>query len=229
MLIWEPYHPESHSICKYRFVFPILPSGNIMKKLYIIITCIILGMTRGIAQDELGVGIKGGLSLATQKTSGAGTNVEVENRFTGHGGAYVNYFLSKKFAVQSELLVSMKGSTWDDPYFKGVERLTYLDIPVLARYQIVRQVNVHAGPQFGFLLSAKNVDEIDDVETDVREFYKTLDLGLAMGAELNLPKRINITIRYILGLSTVTEPDQYVDEWKNHVLQVAVGFRLIGD
>jgi hypothetical protein len=199
-----------------------------MKAFYLSGIFLLFLTAQAMAASGFGVGVKGGVSFATQKTSGEGVNVEVKSRLTGHAGAYAHYFILDFLAVQPEILLSMKGSKWDDPYFKGVEKLTYLDIPVLIRFQPFGLLNIHAGPQFGLLVNATNTDDYDGIETDVKEYYKGMDVGLAVGAELNLPYRINVTVRYVLGLTPVTEPGYYVDEWKNNVLQISTGFRIIG-
>lgn len=180
-----------------------------------------------LAQSNLGLGIKAGMNIATQKTTGEGVNVETSSLIGFHAGGYINYFILEPLAVQAELLVSQKGSKWSDPYFSGKDRLCYIDIPVLARYQIIEFLNVHAGPQFGFLLKAKQFQDDGD-KTDVGEYYKVTDIGIVFGAEGNLPHNINVTIRYILGLSTVTTEVEYWEGWKNNVVQISFGYRLMG-
>jgi len=63
-----------------------------------------------------------------------------------HIGGYGNYFILEPLAVQAELLLSQKGSKWSDPYFSGKDRLCYIDIPLLVRFQALEFLNVHADP-----------------------------------------------------------------------------------
>ncbi len=201
-----------------------------MKKLIavLIILSIYSALSISIAQSKLGFGLKGGINVAYQSTPGEGINVNVENIMRFHGGAYLNYFFLDKIAIQPELLVSGKGSKWDDPYFDTKDLLTYIDLPILIRYQPVKLLNIHAGPQFGYLISAVQDDLSGDEKMDIKDWYNNADIGLLFGAEANLPFNINLTVRYILGLSEVTNDVEYIEPWKNNFIQVSVGYRIKG-
>jgi hypothetical protein len=180
------------------------------------------------AQPKLGLGVKAGVNISDQVTSGTGENVNVRSILRFHGGAYFTYFVLDKLAIQPELIFSGKGSDWDDPDYNVKDLLTYIDIPVLIRYQLIDLVNIHAGPQFGYLLSATQKDNSDGDIINIDEYYKKPDLGLVIGAEANLPYRINLTVRYVIGLIGTTDVE-YIEPWLNNFFQISVGFRIKGD
>jgi hypothetical protein len=180
------------------------------------------------AQKKLGAGLKAGINVATQVTTGEAENVDTKFLTGFHGGVTVNYFIVDPVAIQIDALISQKGSKWSDLSFSGKDKLSYLDIPVLVRYQVLEFLNVHAGPQFGFLLSANQIPDDGD-KLEIKEYYKSTDIGMVLGAEGNLPLNFNITLRYILGLSVVNTDIYYnVDNWKNNVFQFSIGYRLMG-
>lgn len=180
------------------------------------------------AQKKLGAGLKAGINLAKRVTSEAAENVDTKVLTGIHGGVTVNYFIVDQVAIQIDVLISQKGSKWSDLSFSGKDKLSYLDIPVLLRYQVLEFLNVHAGPQFGFLLSATQFPDDGD-KYDIKEYYKSSDIGMVLGVEGNLPFNFNITMRYILGLNVVNTDVYYdVDDWKNNVFQVSIGYRLMG-
>jgi len=181
------------------------------------------------AQFQYGAGVKGGLNLATQTTTGEGAGVSVRQLLGYNGGVYGNIFFTDHFAFQPELMVCKRGSDWDDIYYNVKDLLTYIDIPLLIKYQPIKYTNIHVGPQFGYLLSAKQEDKDDGEITDIRDWYNSLDVGIAFGAEANLPFRINFTIRYVLGLVSATNDVEYIDPWRNNFLQFSLGYRIIGD
>ena len=88
-------------------------------------------------------------------------------------------------------------------------------------------ISVHAGPQFGILVSAKE-DEDGDKE-DIKDDFKTTDFGLALGAEADLPANFGVGLRYVFGLTNVIKEDMSFDdtELKNGVFQIYVKFRII--
>jgi len=196
-----------------------------MKTHYPIVIVLFFVTSTVFAQSELGIGLKAGANIATQKGSDLGYEIDLKSIVGFHVGGYVNYFFSDPVAFQIELLYSQKGSNWDDFFDSAKDILGYIDIPILVRYQIIEYLNLHAGPQFGFLMSAKSKYD-DGYEEDAKEYYKSTDVGLVLGAEGNLPFKINVTIRYILGLSNIAT-DELGNTWKNNVFQVSVGYRLI--
>jgi len=178
------------------------------------------------AQSKLGAGVKAGINVATQVTTGEGENVNTESLVGFHAGGYCHYFIIDQVAVQLELLFSQKGANWNDLDFSGKDRLCYIDIPLLFRFQPLEFLNVHAGPQFGFLMKAKQIPD-DGEKIDIMDYYNSTDIGLVIGAEGNLPMKLNVTLRYILGLNVVTTESGYIDGWKNKVFQVSIGYRLL--
>lgn len=181
------------------------------------------------AQPDFGAGVKGGINFATQSTTGEGENVAVRQLLGYNAGVYGNLFLTDFLGIQAELLIASRGSDWDDPYYNVKDLLTYIDLPLLIKYQPIKYANIHIGPQFGYLLAAKHEDNDDGELTDIKALYNDFDLGLVFGAEANLPFRVNFTVRYVVGLVSATNDVEYIDPWRNNFLQLSLGFRLVGD
>jgi Outer membrane protein beta-barrel domain len=179
-------------------------------------------------QPKFGLGVKAGLNYASQSTPGGSDVVDVESIIRMNGGIYCNYFLLDFLAIQPELMVSGKGVHWKDQYYNANDVLTYIDMPILIKYQPVSLFNIHAGPDFGYRISAvqKNLD--NGQKTDIKDYYKPFDLGAAVGIEVNLPFRVNLTIRYVLGLIPATTDSQYDQPWKNNFFQISAGYRIFG-
>ena len=106
------------------------------------------------AQSKLGLGIKGGINLATQHSDDP--EASVKGLLGYHGGIYANYFLFDFLAIQPEVLVSMKGSQWEDASSDVKDYLSYMEIPVLIRFQPIELINIHAGPQLSYLFLASS-------------------------------------------------------------------------
>jgi len=181
------------------------------------------------AQPKIGAGVKGGVNFATQVTTGTGEGVGVKSLIGFNAGVYGNIFILDFLAVQPELLVSSRGSDWDDPYYNVKDKLTYIDLPLLVKFQPVKYVNIHAGPQFGMLLSAKQEDDDSGDISDIKDWYNAMDIGIVLGAEANLPFKVNLTVRYVIGLVSATNDVEYIEPWRNNFLQVSLGYRIIGD
>ena len=192
-----------------------------------------------MAQARLDIGLKGGLNFSSLNTSS--NAAQTYNSRTGyHFGAY---FLVKltKIGIQPEILFSKQGQQFKVNSQNYSSNFDYISIPVILKLYIAGGLNLQAGPQFGFLSSAKGdlIDKATNAVTtgqDLKNFVKSSDVTLAVGAGWDLPFGLNITARYNIGLSDVNKitgtanpaivSSLGTSEAKNQVIQVSVGYRL---
>lgn len=161
-------------------------------------------------------GIKGGLNvynLETDPDNNFDSKVGFNAGFLGH------VHLNTNWALQPEITYSGQGAKLNSPGFDQKLKLNYINVPVLVQYMFDNGFRIEAGPQVGFLVNAKA--EINDVETDVKDFYKTVDFGIGAGLSYVHPASgVGIDARYNLGLSNISEDDNA--EVKNRGFQVGV-------
>ncbi len=194
-----------------------------MKKSVLLFVAVVAFSAASYAQG-VSFGVKAGVNVANQKWS-AGNSSETGDALIGfHVGGFATVMFSEKFGLQPELLYNAVGAKMDDAEFKS----SYLSVPVLFRYQPIEILNIHAGPQFGFLMSAKVEDE------DFKDYMKGLDMGLGFGAGVDLPMGIGFTARYVLGLTNtwdVEEIGEFGDDFsvKNNVFQISLSYRFGGN
>jgi hypothetical protein len=92
--------------------------------------------------------------------------------------------------------------------------------------------NIHLGPQFNFILDGET--RIKDGSTGAKTTQKIKDdlkngeFGFVVGVGAKLPANLNVTARYIIGLSDINE-DPNIGEWKNSMMQVSLGYKLFGN
>ena len=181
----------------------------------------------GLLAQGIDFGVKAGANIANQKISGD-YDIDTKAIVSFHGGVFVVWMFTEQLGLQPELLLSMQGSKEKDDTYDYKIITNYVNIPVLVRYNINDMFSVHAGPQFGILVSAK--EEFDGDKDDIKDDFKTMDVGLAIGAEANLPvANLGVGLRYIIGLTNVLTDDGSFDdtELKNGVFQIYVTFKII--
>jgi hypothetical protein len=195
-----------------------------MKKIYLTIALL---LTCVFSYAGPGLGIKGGANFANQSAKFLDVDISTSSITGFVGGVYAHWFFGDKIAIQPELLWARKGAETDDSQLpaSSTAKLDYFDIPIVVKWQIIKFLNIHAGPQFSILTKA--VAEDEDGSYDIKEDLKNSDLGLIVGAEANLPLRLNVTARYIFGLKDISEIDEI--ELKNSTFQLTLGIRLIGN
>jgi hypothetical protein len=170
-------------------------------------------------------GVKGGLNV-----SGITGYAEDTKTLIGfHVGGFAEIKVIEKLAIQPEFLFSTQGTVIEG--FNGDSNTTvkvnYLNIPVLAKYYITNAFTVEAGPQIGFLLSAKTRGE------DVSDLYKSTDFGFNLGCGYNFTENIFVGARYTIGLTDVNDasdeslyPDLYNASFKNSNFALSLAYKF---
>lgn len=197
----------------------------IMKKVMLIAAIAIFSLTSAEAQ-EFSFGVKGGVNIASMGGGSGYTGVGVGSlgsRTGLHIGGLVEIPISGDISIQPELLYSMKGTNWNDT------NLDYIDLPILGKYNLpwVSGLSAELGPVIGVLMSAKQNGN------DVKEFYKTIDAAIGIGATYKLDMGVFFSLRYNKGLIDIEDFDDASSSsgywWgggKNNVFQLSVGYSL---
>ncbi len=153
-------------------------------------------------------GVKAGVSVSNLSFNpDYGARSAAERKTGVTGGIFVVAPVRQRLALQLEALVSQQGAR-EVFRFGDAVKLTYLDVPVLARIRAFSAAGgsayVFSGPTVGLRLSAKYDDgEVEDISDDIERFNVGWTAGV--GAEVG---RVVIDVRYTWGLTTlITEGD----------------------
>ena len=187
-----------------------------MKKLILSAAAVLVfGFTN--AQD-MKFGVKGGLNFAN--VSGEGN---FKNKIGFNVGAFAEIGVSDSFAVQPELLFSTQGANASEG--DGSFNLNYINIPVMAKFKVAEGFSLQAGPQFGLLMTATAKGGGESL--DIKEGFKTLDLGLNFGAGYDINENIMVDLRYNLGLGGLVKdlPSGATDS-NNRVIALSIGYKF---
>ncbi|WP_026727601.1 porin family protein [Flavobacterium denitrificans] len=202
-----------------------------MKKIILSVAAI---MAFGFANaQDAKFGIKGGMNLSTL----TGDIEDPSSKVGFHVGGFAEIKLSEKFAVQPELLYSTQGAKEKGEFeYEGNVydaeidyKLAYINLPIMAKYYIVDKFNVEAGPQIGFLVSAKAEATVlgNSAEEDVKDSFKSVDFGLNLGAGYDFTDKFSAGARYNIGLSNMIDGEaaDYVKA-HNGVFSLSVGYKF---
>lgn len=180
------------------------------------------------SEPKITYGIKTGITLSSQSSPANDGVFDVRSLLLFHVGGYYSYRFSRYFIIQPEIILSGKGSHWTDRFDDKKDIVTYLDIPVLIKYQPVRNFNVNFGPQAGFVLKALQKDLETGVSSDISYIYNKFDLSLAGGIEISLQERLKLNLRYVRGLTSATNDVAYDYKCFNSYFNLSVSYRLSG-
>jgi opacity protein-like surface antigen len=171
-----------------------------MRKLILVMAVILISITTIQVQGQTAFGIKAGATSANLKFSGNGVNISADSKIGFYGGLFVQIGVSENFAVQPELLYSLLGSKSSDQGDDEKLNLSYVSVPVLAKY-IKDGFSIVLGPQVSFLVSAK--DKASDGTTDIKDEFKSTEIAGVIGAGYTLANGLGFDARYQLGLSNI--------------------------
>lgn len=192
------------------------------------------------AQD-VKFGVKGGVNFAT--LTGDVQNASMKVGFNVGGFAEIK--VSEKFSVQPEVLFSTQGAKDEESgdlgggtTYKDENKinLAYLNVPIMAKYYVADKFSLEAGPQFGFLMSAKNdytstttnggVTNTESQNVDIKDSTKSVDFGLNFGAGYEFTENVSAGVRYNLGLSDISDDNDDNTKVNNSVISLSIGYKF---
>jgi len=207
-----------------------------MKKTFFVVLALsVFGLANA---QKFKFGPKAGIVMSTI-TATVTSSIDKKIKIGALVGGVAEIKFTDKISLQPELQVSLQGASfeYDFNYVGGYEEhkdnldLIYIQVPVMAKYYIVKGFNVGIGPQLGILVSAKNRTEVDFTDGsesktfDVKDNYKTIDLGANFGLGYDFPNGIFIDARYTLGVADIGE-GAGGNSIKNNVIAVSGGFKF---
>ncbi len=169
--------------------------------------------TVSLRGEVAGFGVK--LGLARANIFGGG--IFDQHYRTGFaGGAFIIWNFGSQFALQPEILLVRKGSTYAESgggeSVRETLSLDYLEIPILAKLRLLLieavRVHVFTGPSPALRLRARvKVEYGGETEIEILEGIKKTDLGWVAGAAVDVPAggiRISLDLRASWGLKSLS-------------------------
>lgn len=202
-----------------------------MKKLFLFAAMAVLTISSTFAQGEVRFGVKGGLNLASiggdALYSGFGG---FNSRTSFHIGALVEIPFTDKISLQPEVLYSSQGSSSDfgvlsGSTLNGVDtKLDYIAIPIMGKYHIIAGLSGELGPVINILASAEGLNSTTLIVGDVKNKYKSLDIGIGIGASYRLPMGVFGSLRYNKGVTDINDDTNVTGKNQNNIFQVSAGY-----
>jgi len=210
-----------------------------MKLPFITLTllCLFFFTTTQAQQEYFEYGFKGGVNISN--ISGD-VDSSIESKTSMNIGAYGLYKILPKLGIQAELLYSEQGYTNEPvPTPENVEkieeilRMQYINLPVLASYNVIENLWLEGGIQVGYLVDAEleeetvRIGDTGQVDSETitigsKDNFKDLDVGLAGGLRYKLSQNFMLQARYTQSLNDINEAepgDQF-----NSIWSFSVGF-----
>ncbi|PIF45802.1 outer membrane protein with beta-barrel domain [Chryseobacterium sp. 52] len=200
-------------------------------------------------------GVKAGLNASTlTKSDGnygydSDYNNDQKLKPGFNAGVFVNIPVAAKFSVQPELLFSQLGSKTEEETkssnsyrseYDYKKTLSYLTLPLMVQYNILPQLYVEAGPEFGFLLGGKDKGDLTTIKTSGsttttekttfsnkinKDFYNKFNFGIGIGAGYYFTQNFGVTARFTAGITDIYKHNSG-DAVRNNAFQVGVAYKF---
>ena len=197
----------------------------------LIVASAFITLSTAVAQKSTTIGPVAGLNIATF----GGEDAEgVSSRTAFLVGAFAAFQMSPKFLLEPSVLYTQKGGQVDfDENVNGTIKLTYIQVPLLARYRLGSGKvvpNLILGPAVGFKTSCKGSASQGAIEINVDCDEADLqvsgtDFSLIGGAGLEVSKFM-FSVRYDYGMSSLASDGDTKIYNRTFSVVAQYGFRL---
>jgi opacity protein-like surface antigen len=193
-----------------------------MKKIILTVAVFTIGFVNA---QEVKYGAKAGLNFANL----TGDVEDASMKIGFNVGGFAEIKVSDKFSVQPELLYSTQGAKSEESFegetIESEWNLSYLNIPIMAKYYVSEKFSLEAGPQIGFLLGSKV--KVESIEVDFKDNTESIDFGLNIGSAYDFTENLFAGLRYNIGLSNVAKTESGDDtKINNSVISLSLGYRF---
>lgn len=140
-----------------------------------------------------------------------------------HLGGLAHIHLSPKWALQPELLYSQQGGKKTISNIENKIHLNYINNPVLFQLMLSDGFRLEAGPQLGFLVSAKS--KSGSSEIDAKSNFKSVNFSFPIGLGYLTKSGLGFDGRWVPGFSDVQKSGTST---ANNVFQLGIFYQFPG-
>ena len=180
------------------------------------------------------IGITAGYNYATLKGEMA-ADATISAYHGYYAGVTLEFPLSNLFSAQAECIYNRRGAKITTAqYGKGILDLDYLSVPILARFNIGKGINLHVGPQLEYRIANPNFyfDATDPVTRVKQESIDVVDGAMTLGVGYTTDTGWVFQIRWVQGVTNIFENNASLTtigfsnnyDFKNRTLSLGVGY-----
>ncbi|MET3535257.1 porin family protein [Chryseobacterium limigenitum] len=184
-------------------------------------------------------GVKGGMNVSSlSKNEGLD---DTKSKIGFNAGVFANIPVASSFSIQPEVIYNdlgakstrnytVLGNNYKDEYSTN---LGYISVPVMFQYNALPNLYLEAGPEFGFLVSAKDKfksstngsNNVSSTSTLNKDDFQTFNFGIGIGAGYYFTDNLGVTARYTAGVTDIFKNNNG-DAVRNNVFQVGLAYKF---
>lgn len=182
--------------------------------------------------SQISFGLKSGVNFS--KIIDENTDYKIKTGF--YIGGFTNIKLAEQFAFQPELLFSVQGAEAGNletsalagneiitvNYFDVKTRLLYINLPLMVKYYVLKDLNFECGPQIGFAVKNEITAKSEEFGVQTGNPDANVDLSINIGLEYRFYKGLGIQGRYNKGLNNINRESSWGN--KNSVISLGLSY-----
>jgi len=187
------------------------------------------------SSNPVAFGVKAGMNVSSI-TNDSGLD-DQGSKIGFNAGVFANIPIASSFSIQPEVLYSQYGDKYDQTVlgtrYSSSRHLDYIAVPVMFQYNVIPNLYLEAGPEFGFMVNAKNKaknetnNETISESGDYKDSLNKFNFGIGIGAGYYFTDNIGITARYVAGLTDIAKDrPNGSDAIRNNLFQVGLAFKF---
>jgi outer membrane protein with beta-barrel domain len=175
------------------------------------------------------VGIEGGLNIANTVSS-YNSNYGTNNILGFNAGITADIPLIYPLSFAPEVLFSQQGYQATTTDGTLTQRNNYIDVPLLAKFRLVRGFNFLVGPQLNFPVTSTTTFN-NGFNVASESYYNDTNnksyVAGVLGVSIDLNPNVDIHARYVIDLSSNTDdPNSPIYNYRNQVWQFGIGIKF---
>ncbi|MCT2563793.1 porin family protein [Chryseobacterium herbae] len=205
--------------------------------------------TEAKSKSPITFGVKGGMNISTvsEVYDNGWMYSDQKAKIGFNAGVFANIPISEKFSLQPEILYSGLGAKIETSRMfdlgpmtklegKETLSLSYLSVPVMFQYNIIPDLYVEAGPEFGFLLGGRSKGEWTDTTDNIKTttsysdklsngLFNKFNFGIGIGAGYYFTQNLAVTARFTAGITDIYKHDNG-NAVRNNAFQVGLAYKF---
>lgn len=191
------------------------------------VLAVILTLAGGApAMAQMSFGVRAGANLANVAFDGE-AEVPSSRRAGLLAGAFATIPLRGWLSVQPEVIYTVKGASFDIAGFESDYVVDYLEVPLLARIAVRRNMYLAVGPSMAFRQRARSRTSFGASieEVDLNDDVESFDLGIVGAAGIERGRWV-LDGRYTHGVSDADADTSDDVKVRNRVFSLSAGIRF---
>ena len=190
-------------------------------KTFLLSIAVLFAANTVLAQDN-SYGIIAGYNLSKIENLG-GDGIDV-NRPGFHVGAIAEFPMNEKWSWETSLTYSEEGEKFIIGNVENEVKYTNINLPVQAKYYVIKGLSIHAGPQVGIITKIEQTIGDGEAQTIKDRVNSHFAITGGLGYDLDMGLFTKVSLAY--GLTDTIDNINFTNSERLGTIHFSVGYKF---